>query len=625
MSNYQEFLARKQKRATTDGPEIDQTEINPILHHWQNYIVRWAIKTRRAAIWADTGLGKTMMQLEWAKHSGDTALVVAPLAVCHQTVREAAKLGIAAEYIRNSDQITGPGMYVTNYENVPNINADQIDAVVLDESSILKQSDGKTRTMLIEHFQNVPARLACSATPAPNDPEELTNQAEFLGRMKRNFMLAAYFVHDQNNGAGWRLKGHAKVPMMQWMATWAVALRRPSDIGGVDDGYILPGLNIHSELVPVEIEQEGQLFATDIGGVSGRAKVRKETLAARCDRSLELVVSDSNWQQVCAKLAAWHGNQNMQPTGGKSTKKTPSIESEGNHRGDLPTPTANTCGSTTRKTKRNSSSTSAKTRNAETLDAANGTQPTPNTVQKCSDSPRNSATPKQYETTDCEKHSGSPLRNTMSSSNCKAVDAQSAETRSRTTEDEDSPLTTATTQGKSGESSAQNATSALESLRMIQSSWGEQSTICKNLEPWLLWVGTNDEQEYLAKAFGNLAFSVTGSMSPEDKADQLMRWADGERPVLITKPSIAGAGLNFQHCARMIFVGMGDSYEQYYQAIRRCYRYGQKRVVEVYIVLAEIESSIADNVRQKEQKHSEITTALIAEMKNTHQIGDTAA
>ena len=437
MTTYAEFLARKEKRATTDGPQIAQTEINPILHHWQNYIVRWAIKTRRAAIWADTGLGKTMMQLEWAKHSGNTTLVVAPLAVCHQTVREAAKLGIAAEYIRSGDQINGPGMYVTNYENVPNINADQIDAVVLDESSILKQSDGKTRTMLIEHFQNVPARLACSATPAPNDPEELTNQAEFLGRMKRNFMLAAYFVHDQNNGAGWRLKGHAKVPMMQWMATWAVALRRPSDIGGEDDGYILPGLNIHSELVPVEIEQEGQLFATDIGGVSGRAKVRKETLEARVARAAQLVAKEPD-------------------------------------------------------------------------------------------------------------------------------------------------------------------------------------------EPWVLWCGLNAEAEALEKAIPG-SVNVHGSLTPEEKAQHLLDFADGKIRVLITKPSIASMGLNWQHCARMIFVGMGDSYEQYYQAIRRCYRYGQKRIVEVYIVLAEIESSIADNVRQKEQKHSEITTALIAEMKNTHQIGDTAA
>lgn len=437
MTTYQEFLERKQKRATSDGPTIPANQINPILHPWQNYIVRWAIATRRAAIWADTGLGKTMMQLEWAKHSGSTALIVAPLAVCHQTVREAAKLGLRAEYIRNGNEIHGSGMYVTNYENVPNINSDDIDAVVLDESSILKQSDGKTRNMLIEHFQNVPARLACSATPAPNDPEELTNQAEFLGRMKRNFMLAAYFVHDQVNAGGWRLKGHAKAPMMQWMATWAVALRRPSDLGGNDNGYILPGLNIHSELVPVEIQQEGQLFATDIGGVSGRSKVRKQTLRSRVDRAAQLVASEPD-------------------------------------------------------------------------------------------------------------------------------------------------------------------------------------------EPWILWCGLNAEADALAEAIPG-AVNVHGSLTPEEKAQHLLNFADGKIRVLITKPSIASMGLNWQHCARMIFVGMGDSYEQYYQAIRRCYRYGQKRIVEVYIVLAEIESSIADNVRQKEKKHSEITTALIAEMKNTHQIGDAAA
>lgn len=401
-----------------------------MLHEWQAYIVRWAVRTQRAAIWADTGLGKTMMQIEWARISGATSLIVAPLAVCHQTVREAAKLGITAHYIRSDVEITGPGMWVTNYENVPNIDPHVIDAVVLDESSILKQSDGKTRNMLIEHFSDVPARLACSATPAPNDPEELTNQAEFLGHMQRNLMLAAYFVHDQVNQGGWRLKGHAARPMMQWMATWAVALRKPSDIGGEDTGYNLPGLSIISHLMPVEIEQDGQLFATDIGGVSGRSQVRKQTLDARVKRAAELVAAEPD-------------------------------------------------------------------------------------------------------------------------------------------------------------------------------------------EAWILWCGLNAEADALAKAIPG-AVNVHGSMSPEEKAQHLLDFADGTTRVLITKPSIASMGLNWQHAARMIFVGMGDSYEQYYQAIRRCYRYGQTRVVQVHIVLAEIESQIADNVRNKERKNNEITTALIAAMKNIH-------
>lgn len=208
--SYAEFLARKVARVEQAGREVGADDVHAMLHDWQNELVRWAVRTSRAALWADTGMGKTVMQLEWARLSADTSLVVAPLAVCQQTVREAAKLGIIAQYIRQADAVTGPGVYVTNYEQVQNIPPHLFGAVVLDESSILKQSDGKTRTMLIEYFADVPHRLACSATPAPNDPEELTSQAEWLGRMSRTHMLAAYFIHDQD---GWRLKGHARRPL----------------------------------------------------------------------------------------------------------------------------------------------------------------------------------------------------------------------------------------------------------------------------------------------------------------------------------------------------------------------------------------------------------------------------
>lgn len=432
--SYKDFLKRKQIKVHHDGRIVSPNDIHDSLHDWQIHIVQWAVHTRRAAIWADTGLGKTRMQLEWARLSGRTSLILAPLAVCHQTVREAANIGIELRYIRHSDEITSDGMWITNYENVPNIDPNMIDAVVLDESSILKQSTGKTRNMLIDTFHDVPSRLACSATPAPNDPEELTNQAEFLGHMKRNLMLAAYFVHDQNNSGGWRLKGHAIDPMIKWMATWAVAIQKPSDIGGIDAGYDLPGLNITSDLVDVNITQDGQLFATDIGGVSGRAHVRKQTLADRVARTAEIVANEPD-------------------------------------------------------------------------------------------------------------------------------------------------------------------------------------------EPWLLWCGLNDEAKALEKAIPG-SVNVHGSLSPEEKADMLMKFADGEIRVLITKPSIASMGMNWQHCARMIFVGLGDSYEQYYQCIRRCYRYGQQRVVDVHIVLAEIESQIADNVRNKERKASEITRALVHEMKFKHHIAE---
>lgn len=274
-ASYTEFLGRKSRIVDTAGPSIATSDIHPMLHPWQAEIVRWAVRTGRAAVWADTGLGKTIQMVEWCRLSGATSLIIAPLAVCRQTVREAAKVDVAARYIRSSDEVTGPGVYVTSYELVSRIDPTMLDAVALDESSILKQADGATRSMLIEHLRTVPRRLACSATPAPNDPEELTSQAEFLGRMTRANMLAAYFVHDAD---GWRLKGHARGPMMQWMAQWAVALTKPSDIGGDDTGYDLPGLDITPHLLPVDVTPEGQLFATDLGGVTGRAEIRRQTL-----------------------------------------------------------------------------------------------------------------------------------------------------------------------------------------------------------------------------------------------------------------------------------------------------------------------------------------------------------
>lgn len=240
--SYADFLERKIRQTDGIGIDVDPVDLNQWMHPWQREIVAWAARRGRAAIWADTGLGKTAMQVEWLRivAQDGIGLIVAPLAVCQQTIREARDhLGVTATYVR--EMPTAPGIYVTNYEMVDRFDADMIRAVVLDESSILKQSDGKTRTMLIKHFADVPFRLACTATPAPNDPEELTNHAEFLGVSTRTEMLAAYFVHDQD---GWRLKGHARRPMFRWMASWAVALRRPSDMGYDDAGYVLSLIHI---------------------------------------------------------------------------------------------------------------------------------------------------------------------------------------------------------------------------------------------------------------------------------------------------------------------------------------------------------------------------------------------
>ncbi len=415
--SYAAFLASKRRQVPSIGV-ADPGDPHPLLHEWQAESVRWAARKGRAALFWDCGLGKTFAQLEWARLSADTSLIVAPLSVARQTVREAGKIDLGVRYVRDGAEITGPGIWVTNYEVVRRFNPSLFGAVVLDESSILKNVDGKTRRHLTEQFAAVPRRLACTATPAPNDVSELTNHAEFLGVMSRAEMLAAFFVNDERE---WRLKGHAREPMMRWMAQWAMALTRPSDLGWPDDGYALPELRIVPEIVEARQEAEGQLFATGLGGIGGRAKVRRDTLAARCERA--------------AQLAA-----------------------------------------------------------------------------------------------------GAPQ--------------------------------------------------------------------------WIVWCGLNDEASECARLIPG-AVNVEGAWDPDRKAEALEAFQDGQIRVLVTKPSIAGFGMNFQGCRRMAFVGLSDSYEAYYQAIRRCWRFGQSEPVQAHIVLSDLEQEIASNVQRKEREAAITTRALV--------------
>lgn len=416
---YAEFLAAKQAKATQIGPDCDTNDVHPMLREWQAAGVAWAVRTGRAALFWDTGLGKTFAQLEWARLSGDTTLILAPLSVARQTVRESSKLAIDARYVRDGSQVTGPGVWITNYEMADRFDPATFDAVVLDESSILKNVDGKTRRRLTDQLAVIPRRLACTATPAPNDVAELANHSEFLGVMRRNEMLAAYFVNDEKD---WRLKGHAAEPMYRWMATWAMALTRPSDVGYPDEGWELPPLHIEPEIVHAPLEAEGQLFATDLGGVGGRAQVRRQTMDARIKRTVELAVG--------------------------------------------------------------------------------------------------------YD------------------------------------------------------------------------------------EQWIIWCGLNDEAAAVTKAIPG-AVNVEGSWAPDAKAEALEAFQDGEIRVLVTKPSIAGFGMNFQNASRMAFLGLNDSYEAYYQAIRRCWRFGQTKPVYAHIVVSEIEQQIVSNVQRKEAEAQHVTRQLV--------------
>lgn len=297
MSDYASFLASKRRVAVDAGVIVNPSEVHPSLFDFQRAVTVWALRKGRAAIFASTGLGKTRMQVEWARLCGQRTLIVAPLSVARQTVREAADIGVEVIYARSqaeaSDRLT-----ITNYEMVERFDVSTFGAVVLDESSRLKHETSKTRQLFTDLFRSTPMRLCCTATPAPNDVTELVNHAEFLGRMSRVEMLAAYFVHDED---GWRLRGHAADPMYRWMSGWAVALRKPSDIGYADDDeFALPPLNIIPETVDVEVEQPGQLFATDLGGVGGRSRVRRDTLDRRVERAVTLANgTDDQWIVWC--------------------------------------------------------------------------------------------------------------------------------------------------------------------------------------------------------------------------------------------------------------------------------------------------------------------------------------
>ena len=421
MTEYADFLTTKRLRVDNVGV-TEPGEVNPLLFPFQRDLVRWAVRKGRAALFADTGLGKTFMQLEWARLIGTPTLIVAPLSVARQTIREASKLGLDVVYSRDGG--VWP-LTITNYEMLEHVDPAQFGAVVLDESSILKSLDGKTRRMLTEMFAKTPYRLACTATPAPNDIAEIGNHAEFLGIMSHAEMLSAFFVHGslgEGEKDGWRLKGHAEDAFFQWLASWGMAVRRPSDIGYDDEGFALPPLTIRPEFVATDYVPDGQLFFGGLKGVTDRAAVRKNTVSDRV--------------RLAADLVNYSDDQ------------------------------------------------------------------------------------------------------------------------------------------------------------------------------WIVWHGLNAEGDALLAAIPG-AVMVEGSQSPEAKAAALEAFQDGQYRVLITKPSIAGFGMNFQNAHRMAFVGLSDSWESYYQSIRRCWRFGQTHPVEAVVVLSDAESAIYENVMRKEEEAKVMQERLI--------------
>lgn len=420
--SYEQFLAQKLIQDPPTGVDV-VPELSRLLFPFQSDIVRWALKRGRAAIWADCGLGKTAMQLEWAKHIPGPVLILAPLAVAQQTVREGMKFGVDVVYARSQDkagQIT-----VTNYEMLSKFDPGHWHGIVLDESSILKSYDGKTRTEIIDTFQRTPFRLACTATPSPNDMMELGNHAEFLGVMSRTEMLATFFCHDGGDTSQWRLKGHAERDFWRWICSWAVSVRKPSDLGYSDDGFVLPELVMHDVCVRVDTPTTGMLFPMEAGALQERLQARRDTIADRVAHAAAVV----------------------------------------------------------------------------------------------------------------------------------------------------------------------NAS--------------DETFIC--------WCNLNDESAALLAAIPD-AVEIRGSDKPEIKEKRMLDFSEGRTRVLVTKASIAGYGLNWQHCHNVVFVGLSDSYEDFYQAVRRCWRFGQDHSVNVYVVTAETEGAVVVNIRRKESMATKLSDSMVEHM-----------
>lgn len=290
MTAYQQFLRGKRFTTRPSGFEIGRGAINPKLFEFQRDIVRWGVRKGKSCFFQDCGLGKTAQQLEVARvivdHHGGAALIFAPLAVSRQTEREGRKFGIPVNICRQQSDLK-PGVNITNYEMLEHFSPDGITSIVLDESSILK-GDGPMRKAITEFASRIPYRLACTATPAPNDHMELGNHAEFLGIMSKAEMLSTFFVHDGGETSKWRLKGHAESEFWKWVASWAVMIRKPSDLGYDDTGFDLPPIEYHQHTVEAEWSADF-LFPVEAKSLQERQAARRDSLDERVKLCAELV------------------------------------------------------------------------------------------------------------------------------------------------------------------------------------------------------------------------------------------------------------------------------------------------------------------------------------------------
>lgn len=430
MTEYEKFLEGKKIAAISSGFELPKERMNPMLFDWQKDVVYWALKKGRAALFEECGLGKSGQSIQWAEavseHSGKPVLIVCPLAVADQFRREALKFGFREITVCRNQRHVKSGVNVTNYEMLEHFDISEFGGVVLDESSILKSYTGKMKRMIVDTFKAAPYRLACSATPAPNDLMELLNQAEFLGVMKSSEALSCWFITDFESGH-YRLKGHAEKDFWRWVSSWAVCIDKPSDIGYSDEGYILPPMG---EITVTVKPEEDDPFAAIREGMSMNATSyhaeKRKTIMQRAEETAKIVASSN--------------------------------------------------------------------------------------------------------------------------------------------------------------------------------------------EQFVVWCYQNDEADVLKRLIPE-AVEIRGSDKPETKEKAAIDFVNGKTRVLISKPSIFGMGLNFQQCSKMVFCGMDYSFESYYQAVRRVWRFGQDKPVTVWRVIGTNETVILDTVERKARQKKDMSIGMAQAVK----------
>ena len=304
--NYDEFIKQKALQVEPSGLVVNPSDLNDALFPFQRAAVARALAQGKFCYGADTGLGKTLAQLVWCdvleKHTQRPAFIYAPLAVSHQTSREAAKFGIEAKVVASQDEVGDRGIYITNYQKMDRFDVADQSIVCIDEASILKNESGKFANNILDSFRDTPFKLSCSATFSPNDYTELGMQSEFVGAMTREEMLAMFFTHDGGETSKWRLKKHGQAKFWEWMSSWAVLVRKPSDLGDYDDSqYQLPGLNVVNHAVNTDITPpDGQLLWIPSGAIADKRHINKSSLIDRCHAVSDLVNrSPEQWIVWC--------------------------------------------------------------------------------------------------------------------------------------------------------------------------------------------------------------------------------------------------------------------------------------------------------------------------------------